>query len=256
MSKIKHLFTTLQTKASALTLTTPGAIILGSIIIALAIVTYGFIIANGTGKSTTSISNPLPALLKSVSVKEKAFNACLQSGTMTQFVNDSITDGSLAGVNGTPNTFIIRVENAIPYVVANISGAVSYDVFKEAVEQALSSTAATTLPVFKGKMVQEEETERGTISGQVYVIEYSDSECPFCIRAHSTMKQLRSEYGARINFVYRHFPLTSIHPHAQKEAEMIACVQSLGGAKAMYPFIDGLFSFKIKNNIGYIPTEQ
>lgn len=255
MSKIKHLFTTLQTKASALTLTTPGAIILGSIIIALAIVMYGFIITNVTGKSTTSANNPLPALLKSVSVKEKAFTACLQSGTMTELVNDSVADGSLAGVNGTPNTFVIRVENAIPYVVANISGAVSYEVFKEAVDQALSGTPVTTYPVFKGKMVHAEETENGTLSGQVYVIEYSDSECPFCIRVHSTMKQLRSEYSARINFVYRHYPLTSIHPHAQKEAEMIACVQSLGGAKAMYPFIDGLFSFKLKNNIGYIPTE-
>ena len=50
-------------------------------------------------------------------------------------------------------------------------------------------------------------------------VEYGDYECPHCGQAHHVVKQLRQLMGHRMSFAFRHFPLTTIHPHAQLAAE-------------------------------------
>ena len=53
----------------------------------------------------------------------------------------------------------------------------------------------------------------------VTLVEYGDFECPQCGLAFPIVKELQRLFGARLRFVYRHFPLTSSHPHAQRAAE-------------------------------------
>src|SRR5262249_8385215 len=53
----------------------------------------------------------------------------------------------------------------------------------------------------------------GPASAPVLIVEYSDYQCPFCKRAHPTVEQLKQEYGDKIRFVYRDYPL-SIHQRA------------------------------------------
>ncbi|MCI0433449.1 MAG: DsbA family protein [Gemmatimonadetes bacterium] len=45
------------------------------------------------------------------------------------------------------------------------------------------------------------------------MVAFTDFECPFCARVNPTLDQLRAEYGARVRFVFKHFPLP-IHPRA------------------------------------------
>ena len=59
----------------------------------------------------------------------------------------------------------------------------------------------------------------GPAHGPVTMVEYGDYECPYCGQAHPVVKQLRQLMGHRMCFVFRHFPLTTIHPHAQHAAE-------------------------------------
>jgi protein-disulfide isomerase len=59
----------------------------------------------------------------------------------------------------------------------------------------------------------------GRMTAPVTLVEYGDYECPSCGQAHHIMKQLRQLLGHQLCFVFRHFPLTTVHPHAQHAAE-------------------------------------
>lgn len=59
----------------------------------------------------------------------------------------------------------------------------------------------------------------GDEQAPVTLVEYGDYECPHCGRAHPVVKSLRKHFGKQLRFVYRHFPLTQIHPMAEPAAE-------------------------------------
>lgn len=89
---------------------------------------------------------------------------------------------------------------------------------------------------------------KGKRSAKVSVVEFSDTECPFCKRFHPTLQQLVKEYPNDVNWVYRHFPLTSIHPKAPKEAEATECAGELGGNDGFWKYLDKLFEVTPGNN--------
>lgn len=80
----------------------------------------------------------------------------------------------------------------------------------------------------KVSAVSDEDYIRGDVNAPVTLIEYSDFQCPFCKRHAPTISQLLSEYEGEVRFVYRHFPLSSIHPQAQKAAEAFECAGEQG----------------------------
>src|SRR3989344_1522881 len=65
----------------------------------------------------------------------------------------------------------------------------------------------------------------GNPNAPVKIIEYSDLECPYCKTFNATMNQIIQYYGmsGNVAWVYRHFPLASIHSKAPKEAEAVEC---------------------------------
>jgi protein-disulfide isomerase len=63
---------------------------------------------------------------------------------------------------------------------------------------------------------------RGPAGAPIQIVEFSDFQCPFCLRAHPTILQVLSTYGDKVRLVYRHFPLPN-HPNAKPAAEASAC---------------------------------
>ena len=67
---------------------------------------------------------------------------------------------------------------------------------------------------------------RGSRDAKVVVVNFDDFECPFCSRMHQTLfPELLKEYGDRVEFVYKDYPLTEIHPwatHAAVDANCLA----------------------------------
>jgi protein-disulfide isomerase len=59
----------------------------------------------------------------------------------------------------------------------------------------------------------------GDGSGAVTLVEYGDYECPHCGAAQVVVHRIVQQFGDRLLFAFRHFPLTEIHPHAGPAAE-------------------------------------
>jgi protein-disulfide isomerase len=89
--------------------------------------------------------------------------------------------------------------------------------------------------------VSSSDYARGASNPKVYMIEYSDYECPFCTRFHPTAQAVIDNYGDQVAWVYRHFPLDQIHPRARPAAEAAECVGEIGGSDAFWRFTDYLF---------------
>ncbi|MBI4239712.1 thioredoxin domain-containing protein [Candidatus Uhrbacteria bacterium] len=102
----------------------------------------------------------------------------------------------------------------------------------------------------KVKQVGKEDYVFGNKNAEVTLIEYSDLECPFCQRFHTTIKQALDEYKGKVNWAYRHFPL-SFHANAQKEAEASECAGELGGSKKYYEYIDAIFARTTATGTGF-----
>lgn len=87
-------------------------------------------------------------------------------------------------------------------------------------------------------------------------MEFSDLECPFCKQFHNTMQQVVDDYGDQVAWVYRHFPLDSLHPKARKEAEATECAAEQGGNDGFWAFTDRLFEITPSNdglNLNQLP---
>ncbi len=133
----------------------------------------------------------------------------------------------------------------------NNSNTVAVNSNKEVPTKPTAPTAPTPPPTqsdIQIKPVTDDDWVRGDRKAKISIIEFSDTECPFCKRFHPTMQQIVKEYDGKVNWVYRHFPLTSIHPKAQKEAEATECAGELGGNDGFWAYLDRLFEVTPSNN--------
>lgn len=80
---------------------------------------------------------------------------------------------------------------------------------------------------------------RGPANAPVTIVEFADFECPFCGGFYPTLKMVEKNYADKVRLVYRQFPLTTIHPNAQKAAEASLCANDQG---KFWEFYDALFS--------------
>ncbi len=99
--------------------------------------------------------------------------------------------------------------------------------------------------------VTDNDHIRGAKNANVTIVEYSDFECPFCKRFHPTVQQAMKEYEGKIRWIYRHFPLDSIHPNARPEAEAAECVARLAGSDKFWEYTDKIFERTTSNGLGF-----
>lgn len=90
---------------------------------------------------------------------------------------------------------------------------------------------------------------RGNPNAPILIVEYSDFDCPFCKLFHETMNRIMDEYGpgGQVAWVYRQFPLDSLHPSAPHIAEASECVAAIGGNESFWTFADLVFSERGQN---------
>jgi len=245
----------MNTSKEESTLSTPVAIIVAGIFIALAI----FLVKGKTP--------PPPSSIVKTNVSTTNFNKCLESGKYASRVASDMSNAVASGGQGTPWSIIVG-PTGIKYP---INGAYPYNMLKGIIDDALvgnSSQRAITLITdnpnsnFDLKLLEKMNPVtaldhiRGNPDAKVVMVEYSDTECPFCKVFHATMQQVMNDYGkdGRVAWVYRHFPIDSLHSKARKEAEAMECAYDQGGDEKFWSFTDRLYEVTTSNN-GLDPNE-
>ncbi len=76
--------------------------------------------------------------------------------------------------------------------------------------------------------VHEWDHIRGPENAAFTLVEYGDYECPACGDLFNTLQSVQQEFGTRLRLVYRHYPLSGIHKHAQMAAEAAAAAAAQG----------------------------
>lgn len=96
--------------------------------------------------------------------------------------------------------------------------------------------------------IQEDDYVRGNKDAEIIVYEYSDIDCPYCREFHKTMKEAVAQ-NDNVAWVYRHFPLDSLHPLARQKAEAVECIGSIGGEEAFWGSLDTMFEDESFHNV-------
>lgn len=188
-------------------------------------------------ESSISVPN-LKKYAKELGLDTGKFNKCLDSGEKKALIDKDIAYGASLGVQGTPGFFING---------QFLAGAFPFALFKEIIDRQIAGTASSDCTSYSAELQPycsdpqnlnfNPATQTVDVSNMVFegpkdakvtLVEFSDFECPFCIRAYPTVKQILSEYKNDVKFFYKQFPLTNIHPNAEKAAEASLCALDQG----------------------------
>jgi protein-disulfide isomerase len=110
------------------------------------------------------------------------------------------------------------------------------------------------VPTLKSDLVTREVVEAegrpsfGPANAELVVVMFGDFECPYCKTVAPAWRRMMNKYGDKVRFVYRHYPLTEVHPQAQQAAEASECALEQGRFWAYHD--------KIYFNPGDITTSQ
>lgn len=118
------------------------------------------------------------------------------------------------------------------------------DVYEEEYEEEYEYEEKADVKVVAG------DHARGNVNAPVTIVEFSDFQCPYCSRFHDTMNEVMENYPNEVRWVYKHFPLDSIHPAAREAAEASECA---GEQNKFWEYNDELFDNQSKIRSSYFP---
>jgi protein-disulfide isomerase len=186
---------------------------------------------------------------------QSAFDACLDGHRTTSTVQADVREGFAYGVSGTPTFFI----DGYPF-----SGALPIEFFDQAITLAENGQLRQAIAEAIARAQAEQQAQqqprptlapadvplgdapvRGDVKAPITIVEYSDYQCPYCSRHfEQTWPQLLENYveTGQVRYVFKDFPLTSIHPQALKAAEAARCAREVGGDDMYWQMHDWLFA--------------
>ena len=204
-------------------------------------------------KPQPELDNIILSLTDEAGVDNGEMRSCLESNRNSEVVQADMDEGRSLGVSGTPTFFI----NGYPIV-----GAQPYQTFQRAISMAEDGTLAEAFAQQPSPDDGQARAAAAALTAQpvdvplagapgmgdpdapVTIVEYSDFQCPFCLRHfENTLPQLL-EYidNGQVRYVFKDFPIASIHPQAQKAHESARCASELGGEETYWEMHDLIFA--------------
>ncbi|MFC1337326.1 MAG: thioredoxin domain-containing protein [gamma proteobacterium symbiont of Clathrolucina costata] len=100
------------------------------------------------------------------------------------------------------------------------------------------------------KLITTDKHIYGSESARFTLVEYSDLECPYCKRYHSTPKKVVDASSGLVNWEWKHLPLPFHNPVAAVQAQASECVSSIAGNRAFWVFLQEVFEVTKGNGQG------
>jgi len=117
----------------------------------------------------------------------------------------------------------------------------TYRESQKAQESAAQSQKLQKIQAAPQSIIQGSPT-KGSPTQKIVLVEFSDFQCPYCAKAHVTIQEFMAKNQDRVTLVYKHFPLTNIHPQAAPAAQASwAAAQQDKSWRKFWQFHDGLF---------------
>lgn len=188
-------------------------------------------------EEATKIDVPqLKVMAKDLGLDTGKFDKCLDSGTQASRVAAEQKEGAALGVSGTPSFVIngLLVVGALPQTsFEQLIDAELKDGSGEKVAESITGEKTT-----RKKLALADGYTKGPKDAKIKIVEFTDFQCPFCVRAFPTIEGVLKKYEGKISIEYKSFPL-SFHPYAQKAAEAALCAGEQGKFFEMH---DKIFS--------------
>lgn len=211
--------------------------------------------SGGTPATTSApAANPLSIdslkqYAKDLKLDTNKFNTCLDNSEKNDAVAKDVSLGGSEGIQGTPGFFLNGYF---------IGGALPFEMFKSMIDFELKTGFANSknypedlkkivdqklITLTKKQVNLEGAPSKGPANAKITLVEYSDFECPFCVRGYSTVKQIMEAYPKDVRIIFRQFPLIQIHQNAQKAAEASLCANDQG---KFWEYHDKLFASRVQ----------
>lgn len=229
-----------------------------NIAIVLSIAALGVSLFGGGGISSSApvagAAGYMKSIAKEAGVSGRTYDKCIAENDTTiidKHVNETNAIAAFAELQGigTPfnlvitDTQVIPVSGAYPYEFFNLmvtqfneTGTISQDVLDQFEITPLDYSVTEIFEAFNPDV----DHYKGSATPAIAIVEYSDFECPYCSRIHTTLDQLVEE-NDNIAWAYRHLPL-GFHAQAVPAAVASECVAASEGNEGFWSFADTLFA--------------
>jgi len=104
----------------------------------------------------------------------------------------------------------------LPLLIVTLIGTIALIV---GVAVVFSQKATQSQTVDQAVLAGDQSNKTGPADAKVTIVEFSDFQCPACAAIYPLIKQVKAQYPSDVAIIYRHFPLSSIHPYAQISAQ-------------------------------------
>jgi len=176
-----------------------------------------------------------------------SFNECVATGRHDTVVQASIDEALSLGVRSTPTFFIdgYPVAGAYPFdtfafIVDNAEAGTLVDLFRQQAEEASAQQQTPAEPSEPVDVPIDGAYMLGNPDAPVTIVEYTDYQCPFCLRHfQQTFPLLKANFidTGQVRYVFKDLPLTSIHPQAFAAAEAARCAGEQEAYVAMHDLL-------------------
>lgn len=175
-------------------------------------------------------------------IREKTFEECLVSPEIAERIQTDTEEVMALGGQGTPFNVVATADGNF----ITVAGAYPYEAFADIIDRSLEGTlteeeknSGITAEDFR-QFDPEVDYYKGSADAPITIYEWSDYECPYCSRVHPELQRIVDTYP-NVKWVYRNFPLSTIHPQAEPAAKAALCIGKEEGNEAFWNFTDTVF---------------